>query len=504
MGCMKLARSRTGSAFVALALVYGLLPGCAIIDSAQRSAAREIQTNAVRSSTLTSGSSRITIGELNALTNAFADRYMTYLSDAADAMSKDNANPTQRKLANDIRLIQVSSVYDIVTNADPYTQLLDLVLVVTLQSRQWIDEDQAEAQFGARSRPLIDASRKAREDVWKIAGRVMKPEQLEVLDGMILDWRRRNPTVQMLSFVRFDDFAASRDKSMIADVKSGGGLLAPVDEAKKAVDEVRLLAERAFFLGKRLPFLMQWQVRSTIDDALTSSAMTQATDSIPLVAKAIDRLPQDIARERKAAFEDIARERKATFEDISRERKALVDDVGRERKALFEEFRNTEPIVTQLFGKYQNAIIETNKLSLNVKGLANDMNTLLKQVSLASAALNESVLTMDKVFLAPGRNAPKDPNAKPFDVNEYTKSATAMTVALKEASQVLLQAGQLVQSPAFLKPLQQSANLATDTGSKVVDAAFWRGIALIVAFFVMLTLYRVVTAKLNVRQKPLV
>jgi hypothetical protein len=493
MGCPKIARLRALSALVALSLLGGLLPGCAIIDSAQRSASREVQTNAARSASLLSDSSRITIAELNALTNAFADRYMTYLSDAAEAMSKDNPNPIQRKLANDIRLIQVSSIYDIVTNADPYTQLLDLVLVVTLQSRQWIDEDQAEAQFGGRSRPLIDASRQAREDIWKIAGRVMKPEQLEVLDGMILDWRRRNPKVQMLSFVRFDDFAASRDKSMIADVKSGGGLLAPVDEAKKAVDEVRLLAERAFFLGKRLPFLMQWQVRSTIDDALTSSTLTQVSDSVPLVAKAIDRLPQDIARERKAAFDDIARERKA-----------LIEDVARERKSLFEEFRNTEPIVTQLFGKYQNAIIETNKLSVNVKSLTNDMNAMLKQVSLASAALNESVLTMDKVFLAPGRNGPKDPNAKPFDINEYTKSAMAMTVALKEASQVLLQAGQLVESPALLKPLQQSANLATDTGSKVVDAAFWRGIALIVAFFVMLTLYRIVTAKLNVRHKPLV
>jgi hypothetical protein len=493
MGCPKIARLRATSALVALSLLGGLLPGCAIIDSAQRSASREVQTNAARSASLLSDTSRITIAELNALTNAFADRYMTYLSDAAEAMSKDNSNPIQRKLANDIRLIQVSSIYDIVTNADPYTQLLDLVLVVTLQSRQWIDEDQAEAQFGARSRPLIDASRQAREDIWKIAGRVMKPEQLEVLDGMILDWRRRNPKVQMLSFVRFDDFAASRDKSMIADVKSGGGLLAPVDEAKKAVDEVRLLAERAFFLGKRLPFLMQWQVRSTIDDALTSSTLTQVSDSVPLVAKAIDRLPQDIARERKAAFDDIARERKA-----------LIEDVARERKSLFEEFRNTEPIVTQLFGKYQNAIIETNKLSVNVKSLTNDMNAMLKQVSLASAALNESVLTMDKVFLAPGRNGPKDPNAKPFDINEYTKSAMAMTVALKEASQVLLQAGQLVESPALLKPLQQSANLATDTGSKVVDAAFWRGIALIVAFFVMLTLYRIVTAKLNVRHKPLV
>ncbi len=457
--------------FAALLLCISMFHGCAMIDSMQRSAAREVQANAARSNALSSDSSRITIAELNALTNAFADRYMTYMTDAADAISKDNADPKQRKLSNDIRLIQVSSIYDIVTNADPYTQLLDLTLVVTLQSRQWIDEDQAEQQFGARGRYLIDASRKSREDIWKIAARVMKPEQLEVLDGMILDWRRRNPTVQMISFVRFDDFAASRDKSMIADVKSGGGLLAPVDEAKKAVDEVRLLAERAFFLGKRLPFLMQWQVRSTIDETMTSSAMTQVTDSVPMIAKAVDRIPLDVARE---------------------------------RKAIFDEFRNTEPVVSNLFAKYQAAIAETNKLSGNVKGIANDVNALLKQVSLASAALNESVLTMDKVFLAPGRNTPKDPNAKPFDINEYTKSAVAFTTALKEANQVLAQTGQLIQSPAFLKPLEQSASLASDTGAKVMDAAFWRGIALIVVFFVMLTLYRFITAKMNVRQKPLV
>ena len=43
-----------------------------------------------------------------------------------------------------MKLVQVSSILDIVTNADPFTQLLDLTLVVTLQSQKWIDEDLAE------------------------------------------------------------------------------------------------------------------------------------------------------------------------------------------------------------------------------------------------------------------------------------------------------------------------------------------------------------------------
>jgi hypothetical protein len=52
-----------------------------------------------------------------------------------------------------VRLTQVSAIYDIVTNADPFTRLLDLMLVVTLQSQKWIEEDQAERWFGDRAQP---------------------------------------------------------------------------------------------------------------------------------------------------------------------------------------------------------------------------------------------------------------------------------------------------------------------------------------------------------------
>ena len=460
---------------VCLGVVSTLSLGCAIIENMQKTAAKDVQTNAAKANNFNGDNTKVSITELNALTNGYADRYMTYMTDAADAISKGNTNPAQRKMANDIRLIQVSSIYDIVTNADPYTQLLDLTMVVTLQSRQWIDEDQAEAQFGTRGKYLIDASRKAREDVWKIAARVMKPEQLELLDNMILDWRRRNRDVQMISYVRFDDFAGSRDKSMIADVKSGGGFLAQVDDAKKAVDEVRLLAERAFYLSKRLPFLMQWQVRSTIDETMTSSAMTQVSDSVPRIAAAIDRFPQDIARERQAIFADL---------------------------------RNTEPLANHLFAQYRTAIADTGALNGalagNVRGITGDMNNLLKQVSVASLALNETMLTADKVFMAPNRNTPKDVNAKAFDINEYTQSAIQLTNALREANQVLLQTGQLIQSPQLSKPLGDAAQSAVASGTRVIDAAFWRGLALIAAFFCMLTLYRWVTHKLSLRSKPLV
>ncbi len=178
--------------------------------------------------------------------------------------------------------------------------------------------------------------------------------------------------------------------------------------------------------------------------------MTQLTDAVPMAAKAVDRLPQDIARERQAVYADL---------------------------------RSGEPLVNNLFAKYRTAVADTAAHTSNVRGIASDINSLLKQVNLASAALNDSMLTADKVFLAPGRNAPKDPNVKPFDINEYTQSAVQFTAALRKANQMLLQTGQLLQSPAFLKPVNEVALTAADTSSKVLDAAFWRGLALIVIFF---------------------
>ena len=106
----------------------------------------------------------ISQAELHALTNGFADRYMTYVVSAAEQIEKNNPNMQQRRLAHRLKLIQVSAVYDIVTNPDPFTQLLDLTLVVSLQARKWIDDDLADKWFGPRGKYLVSAMRQARSD----------------------------------------------------------------------------------------------------------------------------------------------------------------------------------------------------------------------------------------------------------------------------------------------------------------------------------------------------
>jgi hypothetical protein len=454
-------------------LAFLISTGCASAPGNDKSSSRAGQKGKVSKE-----GEKITMEELDQLTYGFADRYMAYIVSACDEIEKSGATPQQRRLAHQVKLTQISSIYDIVTTADPFTQLLDLTLVVTLQSQKWIDEDLAEEWFGDRAQPLIDASQRARADIWKIATRVMKPEQLEVMDYLIWDWRHKNPDVTVVSFVRFDDFAASRGKSMIADVKSGTGLLAPVNDAIKSVDELRLLTERAFYYGKRAPFLMNWQAETAVDNILANSQIEGMTQSVATVTKSVDRITNMTER--------------------------IPDEIAKTQARVVNDFQRMHPLILAGLGQYRNAVSDTEDLVGSVDGATKTADALLKTLQETSVTLNSTMASVDKIFMEPGRNEPKPQNQKPFDIESYTASALALTGALKEANQLLNSTGDMLGSPKLEQPIKQVNAIATEridharlTGARLIDVAFWRGAALIVLFFVMLTLYKVFISRLG-------
>src|SRR5438477_285389 len=95
--------------------------------------------------------------ELDELTRAFADRYVGLLSSTCDALKKDNPDPVQRREAQELMLDSATNVYDIASNADAFTRMLDLVVVTTLLSQVWVDDDRAGDLFGERGEVLIRA-----------------------------------------------------------------------------------------------------------------------------------------------------------------------------------------------------------------------------------------------------------------------------------------------------------------------------------------------------------
>jgi hypothetical protein len=149
------------------------------------------------------GGQVITSAELDELTRAFADRYVGLLYSACDIVKKDNPDPMQRREAQMLLVDCSSNIYDIASNADAFTRLLDLVVVTRLISQVWVDDGRARQVFGDRAQPLADAMLHARTEAQVLAARVLTVEQLGVLESLLVDWRKENPEMVRASFVRF-------------------------------------------------------------------------------------------------------------------------------------------------------------------------------------------------------------------------------------------------------------------------------------------------------------
>src|SRR5262249_15618107 len=148
-------------------------------------------------------------------------RFYMVIGSAVEAIKRGNSDPIQRRIAHQIKLNGVLAMNDIVTGLDPYAKALDLVVSVTLESIVLIDEDRAEQVVGDRAPILISAIRTMRIEAWELAARVLTQDQLELLDYIILEWRRTHPEVEQVAYVKFDNFATARAASLLADLKTG-------------------------------------------------------------------------------------------------------------------------------------------------------------------------------------------------------------------------------------------------------------------------------------------
>jgi hypothetical protein len=211
-------------------------------------------------------------------------------------MKKDNPDASQRRSAHRIKVISVLAMNDIASSQDPYTQVLNLLVAVTLQCRVWIDEGRAEQEFGPENgKILVQSLIEMRREVWGLAERVMTAEQMERLEFLITAWRRRHPDQDQVSFVKFDEFASSKASNLAKELRTGGGLLAPLDEAAHELQEYRRLAERAFWYTKRAPSIAGIQAEAASNEIMASPEITQLVGNVERVTATVERVQKQVS-----------------------------------------------------------------------------------------------------------------------------------------------------------------------------------------------------------------
>ncbi|MDZ4831879.1 MAG: hypothetical protein SGJ09_17015 [Phycisphaerae bacterium] len=415
---------------------------------------------------------KVSVEQLGEMVQGFADSFYSLLSSAIDQLVAAARTPEERLQLERFQSRTIIAIYDIATNPDPFSQLLDLTVVVTLTATIAIDEAKADDLLGTpeRAQILKTPLRKAREDVWEIASRVLTPEQLETLDRLIFDWRRDNPDVESISFVRFGDFATGRGKSVIADVRSGTGLLAPVDDAKKELNETRLLGERIFYMAKRAPLLISMQSDQLLSQVATTPEVKQAIDVAERLATSVDR--------------------------VSLVAEKLPATLIAERENIVASIEQTSGTLRLTLADYESAIGRTDDLVHSVNDLSVSAREVLRSVDGAAGTLTKTLEAAERVAkqFAP---APGSETAKPVDPEVYARMVADVKGSLVELNKALESTRTLAEGSLWAKPLEAADRIskarvehASSELRGLVDVIFLRGIVLIGLTFSLLFLYK--------------
>ena len=399
---------------------------------------------------------RITAEELDGLTRAFADRYIGLVYSVCNTLKEDSPDPAQRRAAQVLLVDNASNIYDIASNADPFTRMLDLVVVTTLVSQVWDDDGRAVAVFGKQGQILADALARAREESRMLAVRVLTPDQLETFKLLLREWRQENPDMTRASFVRFSNFALGRNRSAAADVLEARGLFAEIGEAGQAVDKARLLGDRMFHWLKRAPTLLRWQTDAIKDEWVATPGLDTALDDMHRLSGAIEQLPANVATEREAIL-----------------------------KGIDERLQHADSTIANV----RNALDEASEFADSLKPLGNSLEQTV-----------ETGQDMFARFDAWNRwKAEIRPRSRPFDIREYEQTFKEVTHAMERTNEMLTRTEHLLDSPQLEDRIQlvnesigEHIETAADQSQVVINAFFWRACALLVVLFMLLILYRLI------------
>ncbi|CAG7856906.1 hypothetical protein MCAMS1_01567 [biofilm metagenome] len=385
--------------------------------------------------------------ELDQATYSYSDRFVTIISDAADRAVKANPSKEAKKEALRLKLHNSSSVYAIASGPNPLGQLLDLATVATLNKIQMVDEGRAKQIFGDNHNIIETAFYAVHDDIWGVARRFLQPSEISSIQRVIAQWRKNNPNVTMLAYVRFDDFARA-NAGLKQNSPEIGGLFDEINKVNQTVETAQQFGERTFFYFQRYPRLLQWQTERTVEGVMDNAGLQQLQNSVQTMAKAANIFAQEIQK--------------------------LKD-----REAAIQKHLETVSIIVD----------QVHKLMPNTQAVVQDSQKLMIAAKDTSIALGDTLKVVDTVSAKFKSDKPEPPGAKPFDINEYQRTAEEVTKVVGEVNVLMnnLQGEDLGKRTTELQKLVDAE----------IDHLTWRIVQLVILLFVLALVYRFISMRMG-------
>jgi len=407
--------------------------------------------------------SRKTQQELQSDLMAFADRYFALSLESAKTIERALQTPESRYTAAAARFVGLMVTTDIASSPNPGAAVLDMAVFVTLRRMVWEDYWMPEV-YGEAGHPVLDVLVELEEDIWSIAATVYTSEQLSELKVLIDNWRARHPDATAVDFMRLTELGDARQVQALVDAGRPGGMLAPVKEANRNIEEMRMLGERLTFMASRMQLMLSLQLEMASAKIVIQPEVRQLLVDSQSFVDASDRFAEAFA----TLVADLPHERQAAVDH-------LLDGLAQERKSLLADLAADDSDLNTVLGEVREIVELTRQLG---------------------EILNETMINTDRLV---ERMLSEEP-ARPFDIMDYHATIAEATTTVREFQTVLEQIERLLGSPDIegeLDPILEGANrFEEEVVDPVIDRAFLRGVALIVIFFVVLACYRLLMRRL--------
>jgi hypothetical protein len=394
---------------------------------------------------------------------AFSGRFVSVVLQAAHEFQEGVDTPIARQMADRERLAALLITTEIAVEPEPGIGLLDMAVFVTLKRTVW-EEYWAPEVYGGAGQVMVEAYRALEEDIWQLVAGVFNSEQQAELRKLIADWRAQNPGQVSISHTRLAEIGDERRVSELVAAGKPGGMLAPVKEANRNIEELRLLTERLVFMLTRLQLAVNYQFDFSYSKLAMEPEVQQVLDNANTVAEAVDRFADAFAR--------------------------AVDQLPHEREAAVEQ------ALAGLRAERQQLLADLSSEDGGLRPVLGDVRDTLEVGRQLAEMLNEAMINTDRLV----KRVQEDEKSRPFDILEYHAALVQATATLEELQITLAAIEEFLGSASLESGMPQIVDNANRLEEEVavdfLNRAFLRGVGLIVIFFVGLYLYRLATRRL--------
>jgi hypothetical protein len=393
------------------------------------------------------GGARISEAELHEALADYSARFAAVVGGAADEIHGGTRDLRIRKRALLWKIRVIPLVQEAAFSADAREGYLS-VLTLAVLMRQYLTEGDGRSVFADLQPGAAAAARELEDEARRLGAEFLAAKDLERATRQVEEFARRRP-------IRGTEFDAQAAHLAIAEVHTSGAFawvvdlpMAPfralegVSSGAQAIHEFNQTAAAFSQVVEGIPQQLRWQSELLLYDVEDRETLVQGL----------------------AAFQSLT-------ESAARASAAV--------EALPAELRTT-------LADSEDALVRANQVLASAQALVGPLNETAQHLGEAGAAW-AGIFQRDGEARSQGR---------PFDVTEWERTAREIGVASERLAELTAQLRGLVESQQFdaaLGHVSTTVGLAETSAQEVVDAAAWRGLQLLVAFFVLLLAYRLIS-----------